>query len=88
MRPALWLLLLAFLLLPQTAHAIRLRWAGGMSDLTVPSSTQALLVVQADSTEVTLPNRWVLRWAADSLRVHFSSFDPNSACLVDTAKVD
>jgi hypothetical protein len=30
----------------------------------------------------------MLRWSADSLRVHFSPFDPNSACLVDTAKVD
>ena len=40
------------------AHAIQLHWAGGATDVTVSSNTQALLVVQADSAEVTLPNTW------------------------------
>jgi hypothetical protein len=88
MRRVPWLLLLTCLLLPQVAHAIQLHWAGGATDITVSSNTQAVLVVQADSAEATLPNTWRLQWTADSLQVQFSAFDPNSACLVDTAKVD
>lgn len=86
-RPSL-LLLLTFLLLPQAATAIQLHWADGSTDITTSSNTQALLVVQADSVEMTLPNSWRLQWTADSLGVQFSAFDPNGACLVDTAKVD
>jgi len=73
---------------PAPARAIQLRWSTGSTDLTVSQNTQAVLVVQADSAEVTLPNSWRLQWTADSLAVQFSPFDPNSACLVDTAKVD
>jgi hypothetical protein len=88
MRHVPWFLLFAMLLTPQVAHAIQLFWAGGSTDLTVSQNTQAVLVVQADSGEVTLPNMWRLQWTADSLGVQFSAFDPNQACLVDTAKVD
>ncbi len=81
--------LLAFApLVPAPARAIQLRWSTGATDLTVSQDTQAVLVVQADSAEVTLPNTWRLQWTADSLGVQFSAFDPNFACLVDTAKVD
>jgi len=73
---------------PAPARAIQLRWSTGTADLTVSQDTQALLVVQADSAEVTLPNSWTLQWTADSLGLQFTAFDPNSACLVDTAKVD
>jgi hypothetical protein len=87
MRRTGWLF--GFLLLvPQTSSAIQLHWGGGAADLTVSQNTQAVLVVQADSAEVTLPNSWRLQWAADSLGVQFSAFDENYACLVDTAKVD
>jgi hypothetical protein len=79
------LLLVAALLLPGSANAIQLRWATGATDLTVSANMQAVLVVQADSSEGTLPNTWQLLWTTDSLAVHFSAFDPSSACLVDTA---
>ncbi len=75
-------------LVTRPALAIQLHWAGGATDLTVTQNTQAVLVVQADSAEATLPNTWRLQWTADSLGVAFSAFDPNTACLVDTAKVD
>ncbi len=82
------ILLIATLLVPDSARAIQLRWSTGATDLSVPANTQAVLVVQADSSEGTLPNTWRLLWTTDSLVVQFSAFDPNSACLVDTAKVD
>jgi len=85
MRRLGWLLALA-LVLPQTSSAIQLRWAGGTTDLTPTQNTQAVLVVSADSAEVTLPNSWRLQWTADSLGIQFSPFE--EACLVDTAKVD
>ncbi|MBI5710394.1 MAG: hypothetical protein HZC42_08845 [Candidatus Eisenbacteria bacterium] len=86
MRRVPWFFLLAFLLVPQLAQAIQLHWAGGSTDLAVSQNTQAVLVVQADSAEVTLPNAWRLQWTADSLGIQFSPFE--QACLVDTAKVD
>lgn len=86
MRRLPWSFLTALLLFPHVAEAIQLRWAGGSTDLTVSQTTQAVLVVQADSAETTLPNSWRLQWMADSLGVQFSTFD--QACLVDTAKVD
>ena len=82
------LLLVVTLLVPASARAIQLRWNTGSTDLTVSENTRAVLLVQADSAEVTLPNSWRLQWTADSLDIQFSAFDPNSACLVDTAKVD
>ncbi len=81
-------LLAAIYLVPAPARAIQMRWSTGATDLTVPQNMQAVLVVQADSTEGTLPDTWRLQWTADSLGVQFSAFDPSSACLVDTAKVD
>lgn len=68
------------------ARAIQLRWSTGTTDLTVNQNTQAVLIVQADSAEVTLPNSWHLQWTADSLGIQLSPFE--QACLVDTAKVD
>src|SRR5437764_12502013 len=81
-------LLLTLLLVPAVAQAIQLRWCGGTTDITVSQNMHALLVVQADSAEVTLPNTWRLQWTADLLGVQFFAFDPSQACLVDTAKVD
>jgi hypothetical protein len=81
-------LFIAALLLPESARAIQLRWNTGTTDLTVDQNTQAVLAVQADSAEVTLPSSWRFLWTADSLGVQFSAFDLNTACLVDTAKVD
>lgn len=85
MRRFHWLLAVV-LFVPQTSFALQLRWSTGSTDLTVSQNTQAVLVVQADSSEVTLPNWWRLQWTADSLGVQFSSFE--QACLGDTAKVD
>lgn len=88
MRHIPWLLLLTLLAVGRPALAIQLHWAGGATDITVSQNTQAVLIVQADSAEVTLPNSWRLQWAADSLGVQFSAFDAYQACLTDTAKVD
>ena len=82
------LLLVVTLLVPDSARAIQLRWSTGSADLTVAENTRAVLLVQADSGEVALPNSWQLQWTSDSLDIQFAAFDPNSACLVDTAKVD
>ena len=79
-------LLMLLLFVPSPARATQLHWSGGATDLTVSQNTQAVLVFQADSAEVTLPNSWRLQWAADSLGLQFSPFE--QACLVDTAKVD
>lgn len=86
MRRIQSLLMFAMLVVPQAAQAIQLHWAGGSNNLTVVQSTQAVLVVQADSAESTLPATWRLQWVADSLGVQFEPFP--QACLVDTAKVD
>ena len=87
MRRASWILALA-LLVPEASFALQLHWSTGSTDLTVFQNTQAVLVVQADSAEVTLPGSWRLQWTADSVGVQFSALDPIQACLVDTAKVD
>jgi hypothetical protein len=79
-------LVLALLLAPAVAHAIQLHWADGSTELTISQNTQAVLIIQADSVEISLPNSWRLQWMADSLGVQFSPFE--QACLVDTAKVD
>lgn len=81
---ALFLLLIALVTVP--ANAIQLRWSTGSTDLTIWQDTQAMLIVQADSSEGALPNSWRLQWTADSLGLQFSPFE--LACLVDTAKVD
>jgi hypothetical protein len=74
------------LLVPAPSRAIQLRWADGSTSMTVSQDTQALLVVQADSAEVSLPNFWRIQWTADSLGMQFADFE--QACLEDTAKVD
>ena len=81
-------LLSLFTFVAHPARAIQLRWSTGATDLYMSQNTQAILVVQADSAEATLPNTWRLQWTADTSLVEFSAFEPNSACLVDTAKVD
>ena len=53
--------LLPALAVPQFAQALQLQWAGGATDLTVSQNTQAVLILQADSAEVTLPNSWRLQ---------------------------
>lgn len=85
-RVALAFLLPLLIFFAHPARAIQLRWSNGATDLTVSENTQAVLVVQADSAEATLPNSWRLKWTADSLGVQYSPFE--QACLVDTAKVD
>lgn len=81
-------LLVVECLVPESARGIQLRWSTGSTDLTASQDTQAVLVIQADSAEVTLPNSWRLQWTADSLGLRFTAFDPSSACLADTAKAD
>ena len=79
-------LLACALALPSTGHAIQLHWADGSTNLTFSERTYAVLVVQADSTEGTLPRQWTLEWLADSAGVNLVAVDSLAACLADTAK--
>ena len=46
-----------------------------------------MLVIQADSAEVTLPPQWRLLWVADSTEVAIVAFDSLEVCEGDTAQV-
>ena len=74
------------LLVPQTSSAIELHWANGSTDLTFSTATKCMLVLQADSAEVTLPSQWRLLWLADSAGVNVVPVDLPEACEADTAK--
>src|SRR5580765_6015934 len=88
MRRTPWLMLLALMFLPHIADAIQLHWSTGATDVSVSENTRVMLVVQADSDEVTLPESWRLQWTADSSGLQASAPDSLTACLVDTAKVE
>jgi hypothetical protein len=79
--------LLLLSLIPQPSKAIQVRWSNGTTDLNVTENTRAVLLVQADSAEVTLPPQWRLLWTADSSGVQFAALDSAMACLTDTARV-
>ena len=81
-----WITVL-MLLVPQVSFALQLRWSSGSPDLTVSQDSLAVLIVEADSSEVTLPGSWRLQWTADSSGIHFVTPDSLLACLADTAKV-
>jgi hypothetical protein len=66
MRRVLWLIALVLVLTPGAAHAIQLHWASGADTLTFTEATRAILVLRADSAEVTLPPQWRLLWVGDS----------------------
>jgi hypothetical protein len=46
-----------------------------------------VLIVQADSSEGTLPASWRLQWVADSSGIQFAALDSIAACQADTAKI-
>jgi hypothetical protein len=75
------------LLVPQAAFALQLRWSQGSTDLSVSQDTRAVLIVEADSAEVTLPSQWRLLWTADSSGIQFVALDSALACQTDTARV-
>lgn len=85
-RPSL-VLPVVLLLLPAPSSAIELHWSSGADTLSFTSATRCTLIVQADSTEATLPNQWRLLWLADSSGVNATALDPSGACATDTAKV-
>lgn len=87
MRRIPWLLLLAMVLVPGVAQAVQLHWSSGGNNLALSQNTRALLIVRADSSEVTLPRSWRLQWTADSSGIWFVAPDSLTACLLDTAKV-
>ncbi len=74
--------------IPGPAKAIQLRWGSGGTDLSATTSTRAMLVVAADSSEGTLPPTWRLQWTADTSAVGFTAVDSVLACQADTAQVD
>ena len=86
-RLALALLLPILTFTAPPVRAIQLRWSTGATDLTVSENTQAVLIVQADSAEATLPNSWRLLWTADTSLVQISAADSSTACSTDTARV-
>ena len=87
MRRARWLLALALLLITGTAHAIQLHWSSGADTLTFTEATRAILVLRADSAEVTLPPEWRLLWVGDSTEVEVVALDSLEVCEGDTAQV-
>ena len=82
-----WLLALAQLLLPTVSHAIQLHWSSGADTLTFTEPTRAMLVLRADSAEVTLPPAWRLLWVGDSTEVEVVALDSLEVCAGDTAQV-
>ena len=87
MRRVRWLLVLALLLVPGVAHALQLHWSSGADTLTFTETTRAILVLRADSAEVTLPPEWRLLWVGDSTEVEVVALDSLEVCEGDTAQV-
>jgi hypothetical protein len=86
MRRVRWLAILAFLLIPGVAQAIQLHWSSGADTLTFAEATRAILVLRADSAEVTLPAEWRLLWVGDA-EVQVVELDSLEVCPGDTAQV-
>jgi hypothetical protein len=82
-----WLLVLALLLVPASSRAIQLHWSSGADTLTFTEATRAILVLRADSAEVTLPPEWRLLWVGDSTEVQVVALDSLEVCAGDTAQV-
>jgi hypothetical protein len=82
-----WLLVFALLLIPGVANAIQLHWNSGADTLTFTEATRAILVLRADSAEVTLPPEWRLLWVGDSTEVEVVALDSVEMCDGDTAQV-
>jgi len=87
MRRVCWPVTLALLLVPGVAHAIQLHWGSAADTLTFSEATRAILVLRADSAEVTLPPEWRLLWVGDSAEVEFVALDSLEVCAGDTAQV-
>jgi len=87
MRRVCWLLAFALLLVPGLAHALQLHWSSGADTLTFTEATRAILVLRADSAEVTLPPEWRLLWVGDSTEVEVVALDSLEVCEGDTAQV-
>jgi hypothetical protein len=85
MRRVLRLVALALSLVPGVSRAIQLHWGSGADTLTFTEATRAILVLRADSAEVTLPPEWRLLWVGD--RVEVVALDSLAACAGDTAQV-
>jgi hypothetical protein len=81
------LLVLALLHVPTVSHAIQLHWSSGADTLTFTEATRAILVLRADSAEVTLPPEWRLLWVGDSTEVEVVELDSLEVCAGDTAQV-
>jgi hypothetical protein len=81
------LLVLALLLVPTVSHGLQLHWSSGADTLTFTEATRAILVLRADSAEVTLPPEWRLLWVGDSTEVQVVEQDSLEVCEGDTAQV-
>jgi hypothetical protein len=81
------LLVLALLLIPGVAYSLQLHWSSGADTLTFTEATRAILVLRADSAEVTLPPEWRLLWVGDSTEVEVVELDSLEVCEGDTAQV-
>jgi hypothetical protein len=87
MRRVRWFVALALLLFPGASQAIQLQWSSGADTLTFTEATRCMLVLRADSAEVTLPPEWRLLWVADSAQVQIVELDSLDVCQGDTANV-
>ena len=84
-----WIVALALLLIPGVSQAIQLHWGSGADTLTFTETTRCMLVIQADSAEVTLPPEWRLLWVGDSTEVAIVALDSTEVAIValDSAQV-
>jgi sucrose-6-phosphate hydrolase SacC (GH32 family) len=87
MRRVRWLVVFALLFIPGASHAFQLHWSSGADTLTFTEATRAVLVLRADSAEVTLPPEWRLLWVGDSTEVQVVALDSAVVCEGDTAQV-
>jgi len=87
MKRVLWLAAAVLLLAPGVSHAVQLHWSSGADTLTFTEATRAILVLRADSAEVTLPPEWRLLWVGDSTEVQVAALDSLEVCEADTAQV-
>ena len=85
-KTRLYALLVMLAVVAPPVSALQLHWSTGSTEITFTSATRCTLVVQADSTESSLPSEWRLLWVADSSSLQLVAVDSTVACLAGTAQ--
>jgi hypothetical protein len=89
MRRLWWFLATSIIVacLPRTAPALDLRWTSGDSTIVFTSATRCTLVVQADSTEQSLPGDCQLVWVAENGSITFVPTASADSCTNGIAEL-